>query len=501
MRPRLFLAVLTMVLSVPACAHAGKVVEYLFDGNANDTSGNAEHGLLVGNATFGAGMFGQALQLDGSGDYVSVAIGDYSFSEWTLECWVNVPTYSDNVHYISLQDNVYLILGDWANGPISSWASGINPVDADSTEPTPSTNAWHHFAFTYDGSTQRFFHDGVEVVTTASSGSLTHTSTYNSGLVIGARYDASTQYVSGLIDNARIWDEALSALELGYYADDGSGGCPEDGDGDGFGDPGNADCSGGSATDCDDSDSSVYPGATEQCDGVDSDCDGDLVDAFVDTDFDGEPDCWDLDDDGDGDPDSTDCVPLNGGICAGCDELCDTIDADCDGDYVDGFDDTDGDGDPDCTDNDDDGDFDPDSSDCEPLDDTFCNGCDEECDDLDSDCDGDLVDGFEDSDGDGVPDCVDGGDDDDASDDDDAADDDDASDDDDAADDDDASDDDDDAADDDDGGRRRTTGCVCDQSSGSLLPAAPGGLAGLLLFAGVRRRRSAAPMSRQASRP
>jgi len=268
MRRPILLAATLAVLACPLTVRAGVVVEYLFDGNANDTSGNGEHGVLVGDATFATGVYGEALSLDGSGDYVDVAISDYTYTNFTLECWIKVPTYDDNVHYISLQDNSYLVLGDYGQGPFSTWADGLDPIDIDNdlgVEPDLTTDEWHHVAFTYDGSYQRLFHDGVEVGTVSTTGSVTHSASYYAGLNIGSRHTGGTQYVDGLIDNVRIWDEALDVLDLGYYQD---GQTCDDADLDGYDDVA---CGG---DDCDDADPGINPGATEILDAVDDDCDG-----------------------------------------------------------------------------------------------------------------------------------------------------------------------------------------------------------------------------------
>jgi hypothetical protein len=128
--------------------------------------------------------------------------------------------------------------------------------------------------------------------------------------------------------------------------------------------------------DCDDSNNSVHPGATEVCNGIDDDCDG-LVDEGVTQTF-----YRDADGDGYGNPgmttqacsappgyvsNNTDCNDSNNAVHPGATEVCNGTDDDCDGLIDEGFPNNDGDGQANCVDPDDDNDGVPDTTDNCPL--------------------------------------------------------------------------------------------------------------------------------------
>ncbi len=136
--------------------------------------------------------------------------------------------------------------------------------------------------------------------------------------------------------------DSLVDEDLGgtYYADK---------DGDGFGDEGSAvtacEPPDGSyiedSSDCDDTRDDVYPSTDEVCDNVDNDCDGAIDEDDTTTYY------ADADGDGYGDPgamvvtckdigagyviNDTDCEDTSADVYPGHDEVCDTLDNDCDG--------------------------------------------------------------------------------------------------------------------------------------------------------------------------
>ena len=164
-------------------------------------------------------------------------------------------------------------------------------------------------------------------------------------------------------------------------------------------------------TDCDDTNSAINPGATEICDGVDNDCDGQVDEGLSNTYY------ADTDNDTYGDPnntttacsapsgyvsDNTDCDDTNSAINPGATEICDGVDNDCDGQvdenvlntyYADTDNDTYGDPNNATTACSTPSGYVSDNTDCDDTNSAINPGATEVCDGVDNNCDGQVDEG------------------------------------------------------------------------------------------------------------
>jgi hypothetical protein len=175
-----------------------------------DDSGLGNHGTISG-ATWTAGRFGQALSFNGWNTYATAgtknipAIG----SPMTLAFWLYVPGVTSNVQNALVLANTSAaaaIQAGIVNARVSVWSCGGNILIADGT---PLPGAWHHYAYTYDGTTNCLYLDGTKVAESTTRGPSAPVTSVTLG-----RWVSGSEYLNGRIDEVRIYNRALTASEV-----------------------------------------------------------------------------------------------------------------------------------------------------------------------------------------------------------------------------------------------------------------------------------------------
>ena len=195
---------------------------------ATDSSGNGNAGTLSGPTwTIGVGNIGGALHFDGTDDYVDVGTfdviaGSAGNDGLTLAAWFKadsfISTSADN-RIISKSTGTSTQNHYWMLSTINS--DGVKLRFRLKTDGTTTTliassgniavGKWVHAVATYDGSNMRLYQNGVEVGSTAKTGTI---STNNAVSVnIGRSPDGSKEW-SGIIDDVRVYNRALSEEEI-----------------------------------------------------------------------------------------------------------------------------------------------------------------------------------------------------------------------------------------------------------------------------------------------
>ncbi len=203
----------------PTATPTGLVAAYSFNAGSGSTvrdlSGNNNTGTIA-NATWStAGKYGSALSFNGSNSWVTIpASSSLNFSNgMTLEAWVKATDLGSSWRAVMVKEQPgQLIYALYAHdgGPGPSGHVFVGGQDRFNSGSVLPTNTWIHLAATYDGTAVRLYVNGALATTLPVSGPI---ATSSDPLRIGGD-SVWPEWFSGLIDEARVYNRALSPTEI-----------------------------------------------------------------------------------------------------------------------------------------------------------------------------------------------------------------------------------------------------------------------------------------------
>jgi hypothetical protein len=208
---------------------ANNLVSYPKSGTTSYSLTGSYVGNLINGVSF-ANNNGGVFSLDGSDDYIQIPYDSYwnsnvfgTATNFTLACWVKPDLFENWDTLISKIDinNV----GGWysANEGPAIWSydggfqgvftSGVAGNPAGSymilSYPTTNTTKWYHLCLTGDGTTLRFYVDGVEVANDLLSNRTYPVTTSTVGPTFGYR-----QYWKGQMANMSLYTRGITSFEV-----------------------------------------------------------------------------------------------------------------------------------------------------------------------------------------------------------------------------------------------------------------------------------------------
>ena len=218
-------AVFLFVLFCTVC-DGGLVLSYDFNTNGNqivrDTSGHGNDGIIT-NATYVELNGGGAYEFDGTNSYIRIPQSSSLTATGSMTLALRMKVYNYDreralIEWYGTESGLHLWTGvwGWQWGGLGTGANLIDTAGNDThivATANPSPGQWHHLAVTYDYASGygKVFVDGV-VKSTILLGKFTPATA--SDVYIGSRPSQPFDRFCGLLDDIRIYDEALSDGEI-----------------------------------------------------------------------------------------------------------------------------------------------------------------------------------------------------------------------------------------------------------------------------------------------
>jgi hypothetical protein len=200
----------------------GLIAKYLFEGNASDASGNGNHGSSVGSLQLTTDRFGTpnaAYLFNGTNSYVLIPSSpslNSPSTAMTQAVWIllNGPSlvgagFDPIIMKSNGSDNAFMYR---MNATTTYFGSAFNHWGTHlSAGQSIPLQEWHHVATVFNGTTIKFYFDGVLVDTQPMVLTITQD---NRALTIGADSPGIPEYFNGKIDDVHLYSRALSDADI-----------------------------------------------------------------------------------------------------------------------------------------------------------------------------------------------------------------------------------------------------------------------------------------------
>jgi hypothetical protein len=233
MKQIVFIITIIIIFFGNLCAQvnldSGLVAHYPFNGNANDESGNDNHGTVMG-AVLTSDRFGSdnsAYEFDGMASYITIGSSptlESPSTELTQGAWIDIHAWSlvgqQNVGPITMKSNSgsnafqyrLSVAFDGINTAINNWNNAVIILD------TLNFNEWYFIVTTLKNDTVKTYVNGNFI----GEGTLTGPINPDTRpLEIGRDVPGDTEVFNGKLDDIRIYNRALNEVEIDSLYNEG----------------------------------------------------------------------------------------------------------------------------------------------------------------------------------------------------------------------------------------------------------------------------------------